>query len=166
MGFIQNRTQLETETPSVCESTLNWQRIAVIFPGRTWDWVEPQDLAQVIIIISNVGTACFLTNAAITFQQDRTQYCSGHSELACNSHHQRGSTWKNLFSKHNYLKMRRVSQDKLKPTKLALQLNEEGKKTQKGGLSIKKTPLHSLLEIIASFLCPPSLWGDLSALSN
>lgn len=34
---------------------------------------------------------------------------------------------KDLFSKHNYLKMRRVSQDKLKPTKLALQLNEEEK---------------------------------------
>lgn len=44
---------------------------------------------------------------------------------------------KDLFSKHNYLKMRRVSQDKLKPTKLALQLNEE-EKTQKGGLSVKK----------------------------
>lgn len=63
---------------------------------------------------------------------------------------------KDLFSKHNYLKMRRVSQDKLKPTKLALQLNEE-EKTQKGGLPIKKTPLHSLLEIITSFICPPSL---------
>lgn len=69
----------------------------------------------------------------------------------------REAVLENLFSKHNYLKMRRVSQDKLKPTKLALQLNEEGKKTQKGGLSIKKTPLHSLLEIITSFLCPPSL---------
>lgn len=44
---------------------------------------------------------------------------------------------KDLFSKHDYLKMRRVSQDKLKPTKLALQLNEE-EKTQKGGLSVKK----------------------------
>lgn len=44
---------------------------------------------------------------------------------------------KDLFSKHNYLKMRRVSRDKLKPTKLALQLNEE-EKTQKGGLPIKK----------------------------
>lgn len=61
-----------------------------------------------------------------------------------------------LFSKHNYLKMRRVSQDKLKPTKLALQLNEE-EKTQKGGLSIKKTALYSLLEIITSFICPRSL---------
>lgn len=61
--------------------------------------------------------------------------------------------------------MRRVSQDKLKPTKLALQLNEE-EETQKGGLPIKKTPLHSRLEIITSFICPLSLGGDLSALSN
>jgi hypothetical protein len=70
-----------------------------------------------------------------------------------------------LFSKHNYLKMRRVSQDKLKPTKLALQLNEE-EKTQKGGLSIKKTALHSLLEIITSFIFPGLYEEDLSALSN
>lgn len=71
----------------------------------------------------------------------------------------------NLFSKCNYLRMRRFSHDELKSTKLALQLSKR-KKFQKYGQSIKEILLRSSLEIIISFTYTTSLWGALKILSN